>query len=183
MSSSTSRVFRTVVALGMLVWLSGCAQPTDPKNMVAAPPPANAADFPAPLHHAMCARNVTGGEETNPLWISKVNNQDFHTALAASLDAAGLAGPPTGCTYPIDANLLGLSQPSAGFDMEVTSHVNYKVYDAAGQPVLLETINAPYTATVSDAFVGVERLKLANEGSIRASISQFLDKLRAAKLP
>ena len=62
--------------------------------------------------------------------------------------------------------------------MTVTSHVNYKVYDPKAQPLVLETIDAPFTATMSDAFVGVERLRLANEGSIRASIEKFFDKLR-----
>jgi hypothetical protein len=65
-----------------------------------------------------------------------------------------------------------------GFDMTVTSHVNYKVYDSSGQPFLLATIDAPYTAKMSDAFVGAQRLKKANEGSIRMSMEQFLDKLR-----
>jgi hypothetical protein len=60
------------------------------------------------------------------------------------------------------------------------AHVNYKVYDASGQPFVLETIDAPYTATMSDAFVGMERLKLANEGAIRTSIQMFFDKLRAS---
>jgi len=104
----------------------------------------------------------------------------FHAAMDASLANAGLTAPaPDACHYHIDINLLGLSQPSMGFDMTVTSHVNYKVYDPAGQPLLLETIDTPYTATVSDAFVGVKRLQLANEGSIRESIKTFFDKLRA----
>jgi len=25
-----------------------------------------------PVHQAMCVRNVTGGKETNPMWLSKV---------------------------------------------------------------------------------------------------------------
>jgi hypothetical protein len=177
----TNRTFRLTFAVGVLVLVSACAAPADPKNMVAARTPGGS-DFAAPLRNAMCVRNVTGGEETNALWVSKVNNQDFHTALAASLDTAGLTGAATACKYPVDVNLLGLSQPAGGFDMEVTSHVNYKVYDAASQPILLETLSAAYTAKFSDAFAGVERLKLANEGSIRASISQFLDKLRAVKV-
>ena len=52
------------------------------------------------------------------------------------------------------------------------------VVHEAGSPVLLETISAPYTATVSDAYGGTTRFRLAWEGTIRASISRFLDKLR-----
>jgi hypothetical protein len=165
-------------AMAMLVELSGCASSANPAAMAVTAPAPAAKPFPQPLQHAMCVRNVTGGEETNPLWVSKVDDKGFRQALSASLDGAGLSAPTPNCVFPIDANLLGLSQPGMGFDMEVTSHVNYKVYDASGQPIVLATIDAPYTAKFSDAFAGVERLRLANEGSIRTSISMFFDKLR-----
>ncbi len=58
--------------------------------------------------------------------------------------------------------------------------MNYKVFDPSGQPLVLATIDTPYTADFSAAFVAAERLRLANEGSIRTNISQFLDKLRQA---
>ncbi|HEY1707346.1 MAG TPA: hypothetical protein VGG10_03715 [Rhizomicrobium sp.] len=162
-----------------LALLSGCATAANPGAMTVM---AQAADqpFPAKLQHAMCVRTVSGGEETNPLWTSKVDNNGFKTALDGSLSGAGLLSSGS-CAYPIDVNLLGLSQPIMGFDMTVTSHVNYKVYDSSGQPFLLSTIDAPYTAKMGDAFVGVERLRLANEGSIRESIQMFFDKLRASQ--
>ena len=99
------------------------------------------------------------------------------------MDNAGLTAGQAGCQYPTDVNLLGLSQPAIGLDMTVTSHVNYKVYDAAGKPILLETISAPCTATFSDSPIGFVRIKRANEGSIRANITQFLDKLASWKRP
>jgi len=165
---------------GAAFQLSGCATSASSTAMTVAPQPAAAAEkpFPPPLQHAMCVRAVTGGEETNPLWVSKVDNKGFQDALNASLDGAGLSAGSGTCAYSIDVNLLGLSQPAIGFSYTVTSHVNYKVYDASGQPYLLATIDAPYTATMSDSFFGVERMRLANEGSIRASIQDFLDKLR-----
>ena len=82
----------------------------------------------------------------------------------------------------MDTNILGLSQPAAGFAMTVTSHINYKVYDPSGAPLLLQTVSAEYTAQFSEASAGFERLKRANEGSIRNSISQFLDKLRTVNV-
>jgi hypothetical protein len=164
-------------AMAALVALAGCASSADPTAMTVAPQASEKA-FPERLQHAMCVRNVTGGEPTNPLWASKVDNDGFKTALGTSLGSAGLTAPSDKCAYPVDVNLLGLSQPTIGLDMTVTSHVNYKVYDSSGAPYLLDTVDAPFTATMSDAFVGVERLKLANEGSIRESIKQFFDKLR-----
>jgi hypothetical protein len=164
--------------------LSGCATSADPGAMAVSAPTQTATEkqFPQRLQHAMCVRTVSGGEETNPLWVSKVDNNGFHSALDSSLSAAGLEAPASDCSYRIDANLLGLSQPSIGLDMTVTSHVNYKVYDSSGQPLLLETVDAPYTAKISDAFIGTQRLKLANEGSIRMSIEKFFDRLRDADL-
>jgi hypothetical protein len=130
----------------------------------------------------MCVRTVSGGQKTNALWVSKVDDQSFKTALTSSLGGAGLVAADTACSFPVDVNLLGLSQPIAGFDMTVTSHVNYKVYDASGQPVVLATVDTPYTADFSAAFVAAERLRLANEGSIRTNIGQFMDKLRQADI-
>ncbi|MBV9992805.1 MAG: hypothetical protein JOZ72_16115 [Alphaproteobacteria bacterium] len=182
-SGAAGRLLATAAAAASL---AACASSADPHAMAVAPPPAAVnADkaFPQALMHAMCVRAVTGGEKTNPLWVSKVDNDGFKSALGASLDTAGLTAPASGCSYPIDVNLLGLSQPSMGFDMTVTSHVNYKVYNSGGEPYLLATIDAPFTATVGDAFLGVERLKKANEGSIRASIQMFFDKLKDSGRP
>jgi hypothetical protein len=167
-----------MLAVALLAGLLGaCASAADPSAMALTSVP-TAKPFPQKLQHAMCVRNVTGGEKTNPLWVSKVDNDGFRAALDTSLSGVGLAAASaSACGYPIDANLLGLSQPAAGFDLTVTAHVNYKVYDAAGQPLVLETIDAPYTANFSDALVAVERLKKANEGAIRLSIEKFFDKL------
>lgn len=160
--------------------LGGCASAAKPEAMMVQAQAAGT-PFPQPFQHAMCVRNVTGGEKTNPLWASKVDNDGFRAALSSSLNNAGLnSSAADSCAFPIDANLLGLSQPSIGFSMTVTSHVNYKVYDKAGAPLVLETIDAPYTAKVGDAFIGTERLRLANEGSIRMSIEKFFEKLRTS---
>jgi hypothetical protein len=168
------------VVIAALIGLAGCASAADPGAMTVAAVQTQTMAFPQPLAHAMCVRNVTGGEATNPMWASKVDNDGFRAALAASLDTAGLSAAATSCSYPLDVNLLGLSQPALGLDMTVTSHVNYKVYDRSGQPFLMETIDAPYTAKFSDSLVGVKRLRMANEGSIRESIQRLLEKLRAS---
>jgi hypothetical protein len=172
---------RAILVTAALAQLAACASAAKPEAMVALTTPSQA-PFPQGLQHAMCVRSVTGGQKTNALWVSKVDDQSFNTALSQSLSNAGLAAPASGCSFPVDVNLLGLSQPMAGFDMTVTSHVNYKVFDPSGLPLVLATIDAPYTADFSAAFVAAERLRLANEGSIRTNISQFLDKLRQAEV-
>lgn len=177
MTEKRSKDGKRALALVMMVGLGGCASAADPGAMTVATQP-DAKPFPQGLQHAMCVRDVSGGEKTNPMWASKVDDNGFRAALSTSFDTAGLSAAGTGCSYHVDVHLLGLSQPFAGFDMTVTSHVNYKVFDPSDQPFLLETIDAPYTAKFSEAFVGVERLKKANEGAIRLSIQMFFDKLR-----
>jgi hypothetical protein len=144
--------------------------------------PLTMTEYPSALRHSLCVRTVAGGEGTNPLWVSKVSSEDFKSALSASLENAGLLAAPNACHFQVDANILGLSQPSMGLSMEVTSHVNYKVFDAADQPILLETVTTPYTATFSDSPIGFIRVKRANEGSVRANIKQFLTLLRGARM-
>jgi len=161
--------------LAGLTLLAACAQPADTGRMAVEA----GAPFPAPFPTSMCVRTVTGGEDTNPLWVSKVDDASFRTALTESMRSNGLLSTAQPCPYPTDVNLLGLSQPIAGLALTVTSHVNYKVHDSADRPILLETITAPYTAEFSEHPIAVMRLQRANEGSIRASITAFFDKLRA----
>ncbi|MDD9877860.1 MAG: hypothetical protein OXR84_10515 [Magnetovibrio sp.] len=77
--------------------------------------------------------------------------------------------------YDLNAYLMGLTQPLIGLDMTVTATVRYELIDTATRKSLVnETVTVPYTAKFSDAFIGTERLRLANEGSIRENIAAFL---------
>jgi hypothetical protein len=71
--------------------------------------------------------------------------------------------------------LVSVDQPLVGFDMTVTTTVTYTLLDPAGNQVWSKSVSAPHTATVSDAFLGVERLRLANEGSAKENIRRALD--------
>lgn len=170
---------RIILAAGLAA-LAACAAPADPQRMVALPEP-GAASFPAPLAGGMCVGTVSGGEPTNPLWVSQVGNPEFRAALEGSLAVHGLLAAPAACRYQLDANLLGLSQPTIGLDLEVTSHVNYAAFMPGQPPFLATTVSAPFTAGFSDHAIAVVRLKLANEGSIRRNIAVFLQQLRAAR--
>jgi hypothetical protein len=133
------------------------------------------------LVEAVCVTKVTGGEETNPLWTSEVDDASFRAALEGTLRNNHLAAASAGrCRYDIEANMLGLAQPIGGFGLTVTSHVNYTVLErGSGAAYFLTTVTAPYTAEFSDAFAAVKRLRLANEGSIRSNIQQFIDEFLA----
>ena len=171
------RYFSVLIIAGLL---AGCASPARVDQMVATPQAGVTLPDNSPLRAAMVVGSVIGGERTNPLWTSEVDNPQFQQALEKSLQAAGMlaTGDPK---YRLNAALVKLDQPIIGFDFEVVSHVKYTVVEAAsGKQVFERTMDAAYTAKMSDAFVGVERLRLANEGSIRTNIAKLMDALREA---
>jgi hypothetical protein len=169
-----------LLALGALA-LGGCASGATAAGMTIQP-----ADLTRPANPSLGSTlgvgGVTGGSETNPMWTSQVGNGEFQQALVASLRAAGLYAE-SNPRYLLRANLVSLEQPFLGFDMRVTSTVEYEVVDAAsGASLLKDKVVAPYTATVSDAFVGSKRLQLANERSVRKNIAALIDLLNARGL-
>jgi hypothetical protein len=121
---------------------------------------------------------VTGGTATNPFWKSKVSNESFEAALKESLALTSLAATESGSKYKISADLVSLDQPSFGLTFDVISTVNYKVYGDTFEKVF--SITAKGTATTSDAFVAITRLKIANERSIQENISDFIKQLSAS---
>ena len=171
-------MFRKLPVVALLsIMLSACAEPARVDQMV--PTAATPLATGSPLENALCVTSVKGGEETNPLWTSEVDNAAFRDALEQALTNNRMAASGTAaCAFDVEANLLGLAQPVAGFDMEVTANVNYSVLEHASQaPYFQSTVVTPYTADFSSAFLGIERLRLANEGAIRTNIEKFLEEL------
>jgi hypothetical protein len=69
----------------------------------------------------------------------------------------------------------------AGIDMSVTSKVRYTVSPVGGgAPVFDGTVAATGTARFGESLLAIERLRKANEASIRANIASFLEQLRTA---
>ncbi len=156
--------------------LANCATPAGVPGMVsmptaAAPPPAASA-----LAQSIAVESVAGGEETSPMWVSKVGNAQFQEALTKSLEARGLyAREGADARFALRVGLVSLAQPLIGLDMTVRSSVRYTLMNrATQQPVYDRVIDASHTATFADAAIGVERLRLANEGSIRKNVEAFL---------
>ena len=167
------------VALACLALLAACATPAEVNNMIVGPDTAR--PFPAPLRNAVCLRNVVGGQETNPLLMSQVNDAGFRGALEGSLRENGLLALGA-CGFNLDANLLSLGQPMFGLDLRVSALVNYKLEDKAGAVLMRETMGSAHTATFSDSAIAIVRLRIANEGAIRASIRDLFERLRELKV-
>jgi hypothetical protein len=65
--------------------------------------------------------------------------------------------------------------------MSVTSKVRYTAKPVSGGPAIFDnTIAVTGTARFSEALLGVERLRKANEASISANITEFIKQLRAS---
>ena len=173
-------MLKLVLALGIAATLVGCATPASFQAMTV-----NSGDTKSSTNEALKSqvkvRNVTGGKETNPLWTSQVDSAGFKAALEQSIANAGYQGPSTGSKYMIDAELQDLTQPAFGLTFDVQSTVSYRVFSDAGSKTI--PITAKGTATPSDTFVAAERLRLANERSIKENIKQFLDRLATTVFP
>ena len=171
---------RGLPAAALVVLLAGCATPARMDQMkVDAASATRAAIASSALKEAVVIGQVSGGKDTNPLWVSNISTADFQRALQESLQSAGLlAADRQRCRAQLGAQLLSLAQPFFGADMTVTASVLYTLTDcASGKELWVRTITLPYTAKFGDSLLGVERLKLANEGAARVNIAKLVELL------
>ena len=170
----------TAGALLAVVVLGACATPASQTGMtVPSPAAASSMTVPAELRNEIAVKDVIGGKETNPLWLSNIASSDFEAALEASLRNVGLGsvGRQTG-RYQLAASLQNVEQPVIGASLTVTTTVHYDLIErTTNKTTWASTITRPYTAQFSDSFLASERLKLANEGSARANIQAFIEEL------
>ncbi len=159
--------------------LIGCAGGATQEGMVYQPE--LAPEFDPGLANAVAIDSVSGGEKTNPLWTSEISNESFAAALKATLDGLGLWSDSG--RYQLRIEMQKVDQPAFGFDMTVTTQVNYQLFDSQTNTLIMDkTIIAEFTATVDDAFAGVKRLRLANEGSARKNIEDLINRLSKLNL-
>jgi hypothetical protein len=163
--------------------LSGCAAPARTDQMMASATPSQRIANTA-MRNNVAVRDVSGGKDTNPMWVSNVGNSEFEQALESSLRDAGLlsAGKQAG-KYLLTAHMEKIDQPMFGASMTVTATVNYSLVErATGKEVLNRTVNLPFTAAWNSSFIGTERLRLANEGAIRVNITKIIDEIFALRI-
>jgi len=148
--------------------LAGCATPARMENMVAR----NVRSM--RVHPKTLRVKSAGGRDTEWWGSSQVSDKAFLEALFRSLTTSHTfrAVVKTGKSdLVLDVFIQDVKQPILGFDMTVTVKSKWTIYDAATDEVIRrELITASHTATVGDAFVGITRLRLANEGAVRKNI-------------
>ncbi len=171
----------SILALCTLV-LAGCATGARIDQMASAPKTLTQAVDPA-LRHAINVSEVTGGRETNPMWTSQVSSDAFRRALEESLQNAGIYERVLSHSrYRLIADITRVDQPLMGLDMTVASSVRYSLIETStNKEVYNRVIAVSYTAKLSDALIGSERLRLANEGAMRVNIEKLVEDLLALK--
>ncbi len=191
--SALTRNLGPLALLVLALGLSACASGAKPGAMLAPNTAQTTISANSNLREAVGVGQVSGGKETDPAIkalnvimtglpvVTDVPNSVLAEALRQSLSVRTMLASRDE-RFRLEASLIELKQPMMGFDMTVTSKVRYRLTRLSDNVIVFEReITAPFTAAFSSSLLGVERVKLANEGSIRENISQFLAALIAAE--
>jgi hypothetical protein len=172
----------TVVAASMIAvasLLTGCATAAKSDAMVAEPV--------AIAHKSSgdVSIAVSGGKATTTMGASQVSDDAFAQALRDSITSSGLfkAVAASGGRYRLTAFIGKVDQPMMGISMTVKMEVSYTLVDTkSGKTVWSKNVASEHTAKMGDAFAGVTRLRLANEGAAKANIQQAITDMSAMDL-
>jgi len=150
----------------ILLFLQGCA--TNPSEMV----PTDAVVI--KTHPKTVAVGTVNGN-----WPPLVHSEDFKQALEDSLlryrSFSRVVKANSGEDYRIEATLLEMKQPFAGFSFNIKSIIHWRLINArTGEVVWDQTISRHFSG---QAFVAARRAQLSNEGSIRENIKAALQEI------
>lgn len=186
-----SRILSILALVSLLVsLLAACASPAQVENMAVLTSPDLEAAKTSPLAGQVNVERVSvdasvgggGGEEkTDPFWTPEIIDQDFALAIVRSLDAHKLLSRhELDAKYDLTAKLIKVDQQLTGFDLVVSTDVEYLLIDRSARRTFYHmVITAPYKAEFSRSIILTQRLRMANEGSIRKNIAKFIAEILA----
>lgn len=130
---------------------------------------------------------VLGGKPTSSMGMSQISNDDFALALKGSIEKSGIfsrvASEPDS-HYRLQAYIGKLDQPVFAMASTVTMEVGYTLTDLRSKETMWKkSIASTYTAELKEAYIGVTRLRLANEGAARENVRLVLEEISALSLP
>lgn len=166
-------------AIVLATLLVGCATPSKPDAMVAVPV--------APVHKSASDVSVavSGGKDTSKMGASQISDEAFSKALRDSIEKAGLFAKvsPSGARYKLTSFIGKVDQPTFGFSMTVKMEVSYTLIDSTtGKTLWTKSIASEHTAKPGEAFAGVTRLRLANEGAAQENIREAIGAISGLNL-
>jgi hypothetical protein len=162
-----------VVLLGFaVVGLAGCAAPANREAMVVQKPVVTK------KFAQTVSIDVNGGNETGSMDSSNISSADLKAAIESSIVQSSLFKSVIqgkGGDFELSVMVTKLAKPSFGFDMTVELETGWSLVRVSDKAVVLrKSVKSSHTATMSDAFAGVTRLRMAVEGAARDNIAQGL---------
>jgi hypothetical protein len=158
-----------LVAAGIL---GGCATPATHEGMIPT-------EYDAPTRHSQTVSvTVGGGQETSSMGKSQISDEALTKALVEAITKSQVFSKVIegkGGNYDLNVSIISMEQPTFGLDFTVKMEAGWTLKNAStGAVVWQKAIKSQHTATTSDAFAAVTRLRLANEGAARNNIKQGL---------
>lgn len=166
--NAVTKIFGIMI---LSIFILGCAAPASKEGMTVDRTETSIFSNNS-LRGAIRIRNIIGGKETKILSPSQVDSNNFKAALEKSLSSMGYLSIDENAKRMIDAEIIEVDQPLLGLNFDVKSTVNYTMLSLSGSDAI--QIAATGSATFGDSFDAVDRLKIANERSIKNNIKQFI---------
>ena len=159
-----------------LLFIYGCASGPTASSMVAT----SHAPLNVEASGTLVISPVSGGEETNPMLLSKIDDISFREALYQSLVNSGLFAETRlegDGDYRLNTEIVS-QEVKSGINMAATLMVHYELYeDGKDNVVWSENIFSQYEALFEESYYGVKRAQLANEGAVKNNFTQLIEKL------
>ena len=177
--AKAARLSTIGLAVLLLAALVGCANPARPDKMAVDAGERGMVAADSALYQAVTIADVRGGLETDRYWgYPAIDNPEIEGALRLSLANHAMLAEGRG-RLALFVTLVEFIRPAGGFDMTVMTATHYRLTEAAsGRTVFDETLVTYFTADFTSHLIGVERLRLANEGAMRMNIGAFIERLR-----
>lgn len=176
------KVLRTALVLAgvAVIGLSGCATPANRESMAVQ-------SLTVVKHHPYAVSVSTqGGSETGAMDSSNVSNEDLKAAIESSIAETKLFKSVIqgkGGEYELSVNVTQLSKPMFGTSFTVDLETGWSLVKVSDKSVAMrKVIKSSHTATMSDSFVGVTRLRMAVEGAAKKNIADGLAAIAALEL-
>jgi len=123
---------------------------------------------------------VVGGKQTSSISTSQISNADFKSAITDSIKKTKLFSSvienASESNYILRSIIVDLEQPSFGFSMTVNLEVAWSLTRSGEKaPIWKDTHISTYTASYSEAFAGVTRLRVATEKAAKRNIGWALE--------
>jgi len=168
----TTRQTLLLIISALVIMLTGCAAPADRSAMTPS-------DITVSKHFPYSINvRTSGGSATGAMDSSNISDADLQTAIEDAIRNSRLFTTivkSSSGDYELSVSITQLSKPMFGLTFTVQMETAWSLTKVADRSVVFrKPIQSSGKATMSEAFVGVTRLRMAVEAAVRDSISQGL---------